>query len=55
MRATEAEIITIYYGEPISAEEAQAMAEQVQSAYPAQEIELIHGGQPHYHYIVSVE
>ncbi len=55
MRAAEAEIITIYYGESVSEEEAQAMAERVQAAYPGQEVELINGGQPHYHYIISVE
>ncbi len=55
MHAEEAEVITIYYGEPVSAEEAQAMAERVQAAYPDQEVELVNGGQPHYHYILSVE
>jgi len=55
MHAAEAEIITIYYGESVSEEEAQAMAERVQAAYPGQEVELINGGQPHYHYIISVE
>jgi len=55
MHASEAEVITIYYGEPVSREEAQAMADRVQEAYPDQEVELVDGGQPHYHYIISVE
>lgn len=55
MRAEDAEVITIYYGDPVSAEEARAMADRVQKAYPDQEVELIDGGQPHYHYIISVE
>jgi DAK2 domain fusion protein YloV len=55
MRAAEAEVITIYYGQPVTREEAEAMADRVRAAYPNQEVELIDGGQPHYHYIFSVE
>jgi DAK2 domain fusion protein YloV len=55
MRAAEAEVITIYYGQPVTREEAEAMADRVRAAYPNQEVELIDGGQPHYHYILSVE
>jgi DAK2 domain fusion protein YloV len=49
------EIITIYYGEPVTPSEAQALADEVTGAFPEQEVELINGGQPHYHYIVSAE
>ncbi|GAB4565179.1 MAG: DAK2 domain-containing protein [Anaerolineae bacterium] len=55
MHAADAEVITIYFGEPVTAEEAQIMAEHVRTMYPDQLVELIEGGQPHYHYIVSVE
>ncbi|MGQ9598850.1 MAG: DAK2 domain-containing protein [Anaerolineae bacterium] len=49
------EIITLYYGEPITADEAQQLADEIKSWYPDQEIEVIDGGQPHYSYILSVE
>ncbi len=55
IQAEEYEIITIYYGESIAADEAQQLADQILSRYPEQEIEVVDGGQPHYHYILSVE
>jgi DAK2 domain fusion protein YloV len=55
MKAHEAEIITIYRGEPESQEQAEALAEAVRARYPAQDVELIAGDQPYYHYIFSVE
>lgn len=55
MDAQEYEIITIYYGETVTHEQAEALAGQIMDLYPEQEIEVIDGGQPHYHYILSVE
>jgi dihydroxyacetone kinase-like predicted kinase len=55
MGAQEYEIITIYYGETVTHEQAEALAGQIMDLYPEQEIEVIDGGQPHYHYILSVE
>jgi len=55
MKAEDYEIITIYYGEGVTQEEAQALAARISQDYPEQEIELVHGGQPHYLYIISVE
>jgi len=51
----EAEIITIYYGEHVSQEQAQALADQITARYPDLETELVDGGQPYYHYIISIE
>jgi hypothetical protein len=31
------------------------MVETLGELYPDQEFELVYGGQPHYHYILSVE
>ena len=53
--AGEYEIITIYYGETITADQAQQMADDIMGRYPEQEVELVDGGQPHYHYILSAE
>jgi hypothetical protein len=49
------EIVTIYYGEMVAAGEAQQLVDDIAARYPEQEIEVIDGGQPHYHYILSVE
>lgn len=55
MQADELEVITLYYGEPVDAAQAQALQAELRELYPAQEIECIEGGQPYYHYIISVE
>jgi len=55
MKAGEAEIITVYYGDRIDGPAAEALGARIAEAYPAQEIEIIAGGQPHYHYILSTE
>jgi DAK2 domain fusion protein YloV len=49
------EIITLYYGESVGEAEAGALADLLQQDWPDQEIEVVAGGQPHYHYILSVE
>ncbi|MFP3895886.1 MAG: DAK2 domain-containing protein [Anaerolineales bacterium] len=49
------EIITIYYGEDVSADEAEELADQVRHMCPAVEVEVLDGGQAHYHYIISAE
>jgi DAK2 domain fusion protein YloV len=49
------EIITIYHGESVTADEAQRLAAQVAEQYAEQEVEVVDGGQPHYHYILSTE
>jgi DAK2 domain fusion protein YloV len=51
----ESEIITLYWGKTVNEGEAQALAKLVQQDWPEQEIEVVAGGQPHYHYILSVE
>lgn len=55
MGAEEGEIITLYYGADVSQEEACALADRVRAAFCEQEVEVIHGGQPHYPYVLSVE
>jgi len=55
MQAGEHEIITIYYGEGIAGTEAEKLADEIQVRYPGQDVELVDGGQPHYHYILSAE
>jgi DAK2 domain fusion protein YloV len=52
--ADKAGIITIYYGAEINNAEAQEIAQEIRDRYNA-EVEVVHGGQPHYHYIISLE
>ncbi len=51
----DSEIITLYYGEEVSEEEAQLVAERIEEKYPDCEVEVYNGGQPIYYYVVSVE
>ncbi|MCK4450919.1 MAG: DAK2 domain-containing protein, partial [Anaerolineae bacterium] len=55
MNSADREIITLYYGETVSESDANALADLLQEGWPDQEIEVIAGGQPHYHYILSAE
>lgn len=49
------EIVTLYYGEDITADEAQQTAQRIKQHYSHLEIEVVNGGQPYYAYIVSAE
>jgi hypothetical protein len=49
------QIITLYYDKKARHHEAEGLAERVRQEYPGVEVELVYGGQPHYHYIASVE
>ena len=51
----EAEVVTIYYKGDTERNEVESVTRSIREQYPRLEIELIRGGQPHYHYIVSVE
>jgi DAK2 domain fusion protein YloV len=53
--AAEQELITMFYGEDLSATEANLISDKVREIYPDQEIEIQDGGQPHYQFIISVE
>jgi DAK2 domain fusion protein YloV len=55
MKATEYEIITVYFGDNVTESEAEDVVRKMQESYSGQEVELINGGQPHYHYIISAE
>ena len=55
MNLADHEILTLYYGNGVEAEHANLLAAKVNERYPDQEIEVVEGNQPHYHYILSVE
>ncbi len=49
------DVVTIYYGQPVEEAQARALAQTIAARHPDVETEVISGGQPHYHYIISVE
>ena len=49
------ELITLYYGENVSTEEAEEVQEAVRERFPDAEVELNYGGQPVYYYFISAE
>jgi len=51
----DSELISIYSGADVSEEDAEALVEKIQEEYPDCEVELNHGGQPVYYYLLSVE
>ena len=48
-------LVTLYRGADLSAEDAARDVEAIVQRWPGVEAELVEGGQPHYHYLVSVE
>lgn len=49
------EFISIFYGEEVQEADAQQALAQFQEACPEAEITVLEGGQPVYHYLISVE
>lgn len=48
-------LLSIYYGEDMDEDSANAIAEKVEASYPDVEVEVHSGGQPIYYYVISVE
>ncbi len=55
MNIDQYEIVTLYYGEDIMADEAQGTAQCIKQQHSHIEIEVVNGGQPYYAYIISAE
>ncbi|MGE5543337.1 MAG: DAK2 domain-containing protein [Bacillota bacterium] len=53
--AADGDLISIFYGADVTEDEAVKLKEQVEEKYPDYDIELHYGGQPFYHYLISVE
>ena len=51
----DSELITLYYGEETSEEEAESLASRITESYPEVEVEVHSGNQPIYYYVISVE
>lgn len=55
METADRELLSVYYGQDVSAADAEEVVAHILSLYPDIEIELLAGGQPHYHYILGAE
>ena len=51
----DAELVSIYYGEGVTKEDAEKVLAIIEDEYPDIDVEVNYGGQPIYYYIVSVE
>jgi DAK2 domain fusion protein YloV len=49
------ELITLFYGEGADLAEAEATARRITATLEGVEVEVRHGGQPHYRYLISAE
>jgi len=50
------DLVTVWYGDGADLDEAEALARAIQAAWPAlEQVEIQHGGQPHYHFLLSAE
>lgn len=55
MAWSEASLLTLYFGEQTSLQEADALADQLRAEHSSLEVEVVDGGQPHYPYLISME
>lgn len=53
--AKDADMLTLYYGEDVTEQEANRVVEILTEAKPDLEIAVYYGGQPHYYYVLSAE
>ncbi len=51
----EPELISVYYGEDVSEDEANTLARKLEEENPDAEVTVVNGGQPVYYYIISAE
>jgi hypothetical protein len=55
METASGEVISLYYGAEVALDQAEGIAQSVREKYPDHSVDLLCGGQPHYHFIISVE
>jgi DAK2 domain fusion protein YloV len=49
------ELVTLYHGEGVTADEAEALAARISERYADVEVEIVDGGQPHYSFLLAAE
>ena len=55
LRDISPEFLTVYYGEDVTREDAQKVADELSNGHPEAEMSVINGGQPVYYYMISAE
>ncbi len=55
MKEPSHEVITLYYGEEVTEEQATAMQAKIAELYTDCDVDIHYGGQPVYYYIISLE
>ena len=55
MDVNDLEIVTLYYGNGVTADTAETLAAAIRERHSQLEVEVVDGGQPHYDYILSAE
>ena len=55
MKEESHQVITLYYGEDVKEEEAEALVEAIAEKYPACDVDFHNGGQSVYYYIIAME
>ena len=51
----DSELVTMYWGDPLNESDAEDMVSAIEEKFPEIEFETVHGGQPHYHFFISIE
>lgn len=51
----DSELISLYYGQDVTEEEADAFTKEVEKLYPDVDVDVHSGGQPIYYYVLAVE
>ena len=49
------DLVTLYRGDPITEAEANEVVQEVEAAFPDIDLQHYYGGQPFYHFLVSIE
>jgi len=48
-------LLTVYYGADATLDEAERLVLAIRELAPGADVEVVHGGQPHYRYLISAE
>ena len=51
----DSELISVYYGEEVKEEDAEALVSKIEALYPDVDVDAHSGGQPIYYYVLAVE
>ena len=52
---SQGDLVTLYWGNSLDQHSSEQAAAEVTTTFPGVEVEAVNGGQPYYHYLVSIE